>query len=92
MFDRHNWLKRSRAFEHVIFPSCARRVILQKRYGYHNMIAPTLNAMFKILKVFVQKLIAHEAYKAYYVLRIAFFKFLDLIGYIPKEDMQLALC
>ncbi len=91
-FDKHYWTKRSLAFKNIIFPSCARRIILQKKYGYGHMVAPTMNGMLKTLKPFVKKLIRNNEYKAYYIVLIAFYEFLGLIEYpYPEETLPILL-
>lgn len=54
-YDRHEWLKRARAFEHTIFPSCTRRIVLQKKYGFGHMVSPTLIGVMKIFVPFICK-------------------------------------
>jgi len=85
-YDRHQWMKRARAFKHTIFPSCARRIILQKHYGYGFMADSTLVGMLKILKPFIKKLLDHAHIKAYNYVMDAFIDFLVLIEYERHYD------
>lgn len=80
-YDKLKLLKRAHAFEHVIFPSCARRVILQRKYGYGNLIPGTINPVIKIFAVYIRKARKAEHAKAYYVAMVAFMKFLQIIEY-----------
>ena len=90
-YDRFQYIKRAKAFNNVIFPSCARRVILQKKYGYGHLIAGTLNPTLKIFKVFLKKIKTAKDGKAYYISMNAFYKFLHLIKYEIPEEYQLLL-
>ena len=91
-FDRHNYVKRAKAFDHVIFASCARRIILQKGFGYGHLVAGTLNPTLHIFRVFLKKVIVANDAKAYYISMCAFYKFLMLIDYpIPPEELNLML-
>ena len=86
-FDRHNFVKRAKAFDHVIFASCARRIILQRGFGYGYLITGTLNPTLRIFRVFLKKVIAANDAKAFYICMCAFYKFLMLIDY-PIDDIK----
>ena len=90
-YDKHHWMKRARAFKYTIFPSCARRIILQKHYGYGFMADSTMIGMLKILKPFIKKLIDHEHIKAYNYTMTAFIDFLVLIEYPLNYDAYLKI-
>lgn len=83
-YDKKEWLKRARAFDKIIFPSCSRRIVLQKNHE-PCLIAPTMAGMMKVLRPFMQKLIEAEDAKAFYVLREAYIKFLKNIKYVDGE-------
>ena len=86
-FNRHNFVKRAKAFDHVIFPSCARRVSLQRGYGYGHLIAGTINPTLRIFRLFLNKVIDARDAKAYYISTRAFYRFLYLIDY-PDIDIE----
>lgn len=90
-FDRHQWTKRAYAFDHVIFASCARRVILQKQFGYGHLVAGTMNPVLKMFCVFLKKVIAANDAKAYFISMKAFYKFLMLIEYPTPETNEMLL-
>lgn len=90
-YDKHQWMKRARAFRMTIFPSCARRIILQKHYGYGYMADATLKGMMRILKQFVKKLIDHEHIRAYNYTMTAFIEFLILIEYLIDHNSYLKI-
>jgi len=86
-FDKHQWTKRAHAFDHVIFASCARRIILQKGFSYGHLVAGTMNPTLRIFKVFLAKVRDAQDAKAYYICMCAFYKFLLLIDY-PMDDIK----
>ncbi len=91
-FDKHQLTKRARAFDHVIFASCARRIILQKGFGYGHLVAGTMNPTLRIFKIFLAKVRNAQDAKAYYICMCAFYKFLMLIDYpIPPEEINIML-
>ena len=85
-----NWVKRAKAFDHIIFASCARRVILQKKFGYGHLIVSTINPVLKIFRTFLTKVKRAENVKAYYICMTSFYKFLSLIEY-PIPDFTIYL-
>ncbi len=90
-FNRSQLIKRANTFNHTIFPSCARRIILQKRFGYGHLVAGTLNPTIKIFRVFLIKVKHAQDAKAYYISMVAFYKFLHLIEYPFPEKHYLLL-
>ena len=91
-YDRHQYVKRAYAFEHIIFPSCARRIILQREYGYGYMVSHTMNGTLKIFKAFLVKVRKDKNAKAYFICMRAFYNFLILINYpIPETNEMLLL-
>lgn len=93
-YDRKQWVKRALAFEHVIFPSAARRIVLQRHHGYNTEARETFAQVIRVLRPFQIKVMEAEHAKAYFILACAFRKFLARVGYDAEcEDWAIrCLC